>query len=357
MPRFLEDLAALLEHFRLAADLVGQAVVEVLEAVHVLELGLHAELLCPAAAQAHVAVAAHGALFHRAVGDAQRQVDLAQLLHEQARLLGRAQVGLGDQLGERGACAVVVHQRVRGAGDAAFAAADVHHLARVLLHMYARDAHVRGVAGLGARHVAAALAHVEAVQVDALLGGRAVHVEVEVAAHAERHGALRGLVVLRHVGVHVRFTVEHRVLLDVAVRGQARQHDGLDGRAVRHGQRARHPQAHGARVRVRLGAELQLAAAEHLGVERGELGMDLQADDGLPILEHLFELPHGYSPAFSTWNGSPPGASSRSDSPRFAAELAWWTPPEGSLSMHSPGRSTPGVASAASGMSAIDPSG
>ena len=83
MPRFLEDLAALLEHFRLAADLVGQAVVEVLEAVHVLELGLHAELLCPAAAQAHVAVAAHGALFHRAVGDAQRQVDLAQLLHEQ----------------------------------------------------------------------------------------------------------------------------------------------------------------------------------------------------------------------------------------------------------------------------------
>ena len=127
---------------------------------------------------------------------------------------------------------------------------------------------------------------------------RAVHVEVQVPAHAEGHRALRGLVVLRHVGVHVGLAVEHRVLLDVAVRGQARQHDGLDGRAVRHGQRAGKPQAHGARVRVRLGAELQLAAAEHLGVERGELGMDLEADDGLPVLQHLFELAHGYSPAF-----------------------------------------------------------
>ena len=105
---------------------------------------------------------------------------------------------------------------------------------------------------------------------------------------------------------------------------------------VRHGQRARQAQAHGTRVRVGLGAELQLAAAEHLGLERGELGVDLEADDGLPVLQHLFELPHVTHLPLRPAPGrprrrpvaqtvllartAPAGLPAR-------AELAWWTPP------------------------------
>ena len=104
-----------------------------------------------------------------------------------------------------------------------------------------------------------------------------------MAAHAERHGALRGLEVLRHIGIHVVLAVEHRMLLDVAVGGQAGEHNALDGGLVGHGQRARQAQANGAGVRVGVGAEFELATAEHLSVERSQLGMNLQADDGLPI--------------------------------------------------------------------------
>ena len=67
--RLLVDDAALLEHLGLAADLVGQPVVQVLEGVHVLQLGLGAERGGAAAAQRHVAVAAQGTFLHGAVGD------------------------------------------------------------------------------------------------------------------------------------------------------------------------------------------------------------------------------------------------------------------------------------------------
>ena len=290
--RFLVNLPALLEHLRLTADFVGQAVVEVFEGVHVLELGLYAELGRPAAAQADVAVAAHGAFLHRAVGDADGEEDLVQLLHEQARFLGRAQVGLGDELDERRARTVVVDKGMRCARDAALVAADVNHLARVFLHMDARDAHVRRVAGVGHGDVLVSVACAKARDVGAFLRRRAVDVEVEMTAHAECYGALRGLEVLRHVGVHVVLAVEHGVLLDVAVRGEAREHDRLDGGLVRHGKGAGQAQAHGAGVRVGCGAELQLAAAEHLRGKGGELGVDFQADDRFPILQYLLELLH-----------------------------------------------------------------
>ena len=66
----LIDDAALLEHLGLTADLVGKAIVQALKRVEVLELGLGAQLGLAAAAQRHVAVAAHGALLHGAVRNA-----------------------------------------------------------------------------------------------------------------------------------------------------------------------------------------------------------------------------------------------------------------------------------------------
>lgn len=41
-------------------------------------------------------------------------------------------------------------------------------------------------------------------------------------AHAECDRTLRDLEVLRHIGIHIVLAVEHRALLDVAIRGQAR---------------------------------------------------------------------------------------------------------------------------------------
>ena len=42
MARFLVDLATLFKHLGLTANLISQAVVQILERVHILELGLHA---------------------------------------------------------------------------------------------------------------------------------------------------------------------------------------------------------------------------------------------------------------------------------------------------------------------------
>ena len=163
--------------------------------------------------------------------------------------------------------------------------------------MDTRDAHVRRVTGIGDGDVLARLARLQAGDIAALLGRRTIDVQVEMTAHAECHRTLRGLEVLGHVGVHIVLAIEHAVLLDIAVRGQAGKHDGLDSSLVRHGQSARKAQAHRAGVRVRVGAELKLAAAEHLRVQRGQLGMDLQTDDCLPILQNLFKFTH-YSITF-----------------------------------------------------------
>ena len=236
----------------------------------------------------------------RAVRDPECEERLAQLLHKEARLLGRAQVGLGDELDQRGAAAVVVDEGLGRAADAALLAAHVHHLCGVLLHVDAEDADGRGVGAVGVlvdddggRGLHAAGGDVARLDVvGALVCALAGNLEVEVAVHGERDRALRGLEVLCHVGIEVVLAVEHRVLLDLAVRGQARHDDGLDGAAVGHGQGARHAQAHGADVGVRLVVVRQAAVAEHLCVERGELGVHLEADDGLPVLEDLGELLH-----------------------------------------------------------------
>ena len=168
---------------------------------------------------------------------------------------------------------------------------------------------VFGTGYVGGRGICVALlARLQIAQVDAFFGGSAVNVQIQMAAHAEGNGALRGLEVLGHVGVHIVLAVEHGALFDVAVGGQASQHDRLDGGLVRHRQRTGQAQAYRAGMGVGLGAEFQLAAAEHLGFEGGELGMDLQADNRFPIFEYLFELLHGYSPSFPSANAGATGA-------------------------------------------------
>ncbi len=284
MTGLLVDDAALLEHLGLATNLILERVVKVLERVEVLHLAARAELLRATTTQRDVAVAAHGARLHGAIGDADGEEDLAQLLHEEARLLRAAQVGLGHKLDERRAATVVVDERVVRAADTALGSADVHHLGGVLLHVDARDADMRGVGAI--------LGTLDLAVVKALLGTVGTDLDIEPATHAEGDGALRGLEVLGHVRIEIVLTVEHRVLHDLAVGGQTSQNDGLNGRAVGHGQSTGHAQAHRAHVGVGLVVVRKAAAAEHLGVERGELGVDLEADDRLPVLENVSDVPH-----------------------------------------------------------------
>ena len=342
MAGLLIDDAALLEHLGLAANLVGKAIVQALKRVEVLELGLGAQLGLAAAAQRHVAVAAHGTLLHGAVRNTQRHKDAAELLHKQASLLGRAQVGLGDKLNQRRAAAVVVDERLGRGGNAALGTAHVHHLGSVLLHVDAQDAnghrvgtvlatlghlqvgrivagqvtgalvalahgrrHGRGQAlgvGRGARQTLGLGLAKRAV---GALGGTATgHIQIQVTVHGKGDRTLRGLEVLGHIGIKVVLAIEHRVALDLAVGGETGLDDALDCLLVRHRQGAGQAQTHRAHVGVGLVIVTELAVAEHLGIECGELGMDLQADHGLPILQDLGKLLHYSSPPFPAKSGA-----------------------------------------------------
>ena len=110
MASLLIDDAALFEHLGLTANLVGKAIMQALERVEVLELGLGTQLGLATATKTHIAIAAHGALLHGAIGDAQGHKDATELFHKQACFLGRAQVGFGHELNERRAAAVVIDE-------------------------------------------------------------------------------------------------------------------------------------------------------------------------------------------------------------------------------------------------------
>ena len=93
----------------------------------------------PARPHRHVRVAAQAALFHVAVVDAEPDQDRAQAAEELGGVGRRPQVGLGDDLDERHAAAVVVDVGLAiGVGEAF-----VQRLAGVLFHVHARDADAR----------------------------------------------------------------------------------------------------------------------------------------------------------------------------------------------------------------------
>ena len=108
-------------------------------------------------------------------------------------------------------------------------------------------------------------------------------------AFTERHVVLGDLVVLRHVGIEVLLSMEEAVGGDLAVRCQPSEHREIDGSLVRHRQGTGHSQTHRTHPSVGLATEGDLTAAEHLRAARGELGVYLEADDGLPALEDLLE--------------------------------------------------------------------
>src|SRR5579859_5856187 len=254
--RLLHDAAAAVEHRGLARDLVGDGLLDEAERVDVLELDARAELRLARGADAHVGVAAEAPLFEVAVVDADEDEDVAQRAQVLRRLGRRAQVGLADDLDEGHAGAVQVD-------DARVRVVDV--LARVLLHVHARDADTPR---------------------------RAAHLDVEVPLVAERLVVLADLVALRQVRVEVVLAGEAARRGDGAREGQRGAHRHRDGVRVEHGQRARQPQAHRAHLRVGRRAVVGGAAAEGLAA-REQLRVHLQPDDGL--VRHCTECLGDYS--------------------------------------------------------------
>ena len=217
----------------------------------------------PALAHRHVGVHAHRAFLHVAVRDAERQPDSAQLLREAAGLFGRADVGLGDELHERGAGAVEVDERVGRARETTLRAAHVDHLAGVLFEVDARDADARGVRVLGVLEDVERAVSVRSMRCDDSV---AIDLDIEVTVLAERQVVLGDLVVLGHVGIEVVLAMELAPARDVAFDSKPAEHRGLDGVLVGHRQCSGQAEAHRADARVGLAAELDWAAAEHLGV-------------------------------------------------------------------------------------------
>ena len=164
-----------------------------------------------------------------------------------ARLLGRVDVGLGDDLAQRRAAAVVVDDRGVGAVDPA--------RTRRCARAWPRPP--RGGSGAAARRPAGrpSRAGCRTGRSGSSWPGR------------DRSSSCGG----RSTAGRSRSS-SARPIISAEVHGL-----GVDDR-----QRAGQAEADRARARVRRLAEAQLAAAEHLRA-RVELDVDLQADDGLPL--------------------------------------------------------------------------
>ena len=285
VPRLLDERLTVLERVPLPLLLEAQRAFERADRVEVLDLDLGAERGLARAPGRDVRVAAERPLLHPHVRDVERLERRAQLGEVGARLLGRAHVGFGHALDERHAGAVVVDEGVVGLPDPS-PGAHVRGLARVLLHVDARDADRPALA---------------------------VHLDLEPPADAHGQVVLADLVVLRHVGIEVVLPVEQRAGRDRRAEREPDPHDRLDRAFVRHRERARQAEADRADVRVRRRPERVAAPAEHLRVGR-ELDVALEPDHGLVRVRH--DAPSLSEPCVAAGRGRPSASRSAVATPR-----------------------------------------
>jgi hypothetical protein len=188
-------------------------------------------------------------------------------------LLGRAHVGLGDDLQQRRAGAVQVDARLA-------VEVLVQALAGVFLQVGAGELHHLLAVTDEERH-AAALHHRDLELADLVALGQ-VRVEVVLAGEDGQR---------RHLGAH----------------GQAEADGPLHRGAVQHRQRAGQGQVHRAGLGVGLGAEGGRGAAEDLGL-RGELDVVFQADHDLVATHELGLAAHLRNPPGCGGDGRSPAA-------------------------------------------------
>ena len=122
----------------LALDFILTGPLNRREGIHVLDLHLCAKGCIRPPPHGDVHIAAQRAFLHVAVAHPQVAHDAANLRGILRRLTAGAQIRLAHDLGQGHASAVVIHQRMGGAGQAI--AAGMHQLAGILLHMEPLDA-------------------------------------------------------------------------------------------------------------------------------------------------------------------------------------------------------------------------
>src|SRR5471032_371752 len=251
--RLLLHLTAGLVDLDLPRDLALDSLRREVERVHVLQLGAGTQLVAALRAHRHVYVEAHRALLELGIREAELDDGLPQQVQEALRSIGVVDVGRRDDLDERRAATVEVHECRRRTVDAA-RGRDMHVLRSVLLEVRADDPD---------RDVAVRRRHDEA------------------AVRAKRLVVLADLVRLRQVGIEVVLAVEHRALGNRAVKCDAELDALLDRTPVRDRQRAWERQADRAGLRVRLATGPVRTAAEHLRA-RLQRDVDLEPDHRLP---------------------------------------------------------------------------
>ncbi len=105
-------------------------------------------------------------------------------------------------------------------------------------------------------------------------------VEGDSAFRRQGELVLRDLIALGKVRIEVVLPGENGLLVDLAAERQGRSNGQLHGAAIQDRKRARQPEADGTQLGVGFGTEAGAAAAEDFS-GREELGVNLQADDGL----------------------------------------------------------------------------
>ena len=247
-PGLLFDHPAVLEDIDLALGLVADRLHDKAHRIDVLDLAPGAQFAARFANR-NIDVGAHRALLHIAVARADIAQDGPKFPDIGPGLFRGPHVGPGDDLHQRDPGAVEI--------DKGFVRVlVVQRLAGVLLQMEALNSHLLGFAV------------------------RKIEGDHPLAHH--RVLELGNLVALRQVGVKIVLAVEHRALVDPGAERQPGSDRLPDTFAVDHRQHPGHRRIDQADVIVGGAAEIGRRAGKQLGF-RDHLGMDLEADDHLPI--------------------------------------------------------------------------
>ena len=238
---FLDYRTAVFNDLPVALSLIFDRFFDVLERVHVLDLGPRAVLGGTDGTDRDVGIAAQAPLFHVAVRDAEVLNDLPELLEIGRSFLRRADVRIAHDFEKRHAAAVQV--------DVGIVADIVDRLARILLDVDPDEA-----------------------DLPASLAG----IDMDRAFTADRLLVLRDLVAFGQVGIKIVLPGQHRMGRNGAPECKAELDGILHDPPVEDRKGARQRKADRAYIVVRRPAELSGTAAECLAFS-AELTVDLEA--------------------------------------------------------------------------------
>ena len=248
-PRFLVDLATILENGDLAPRLDLDGLADEADRIDVLDLAARAQRRTRTPDR-DIDVRAEIALLHIAIAGAEIAQDLAQLGHIGLRLLGRAKVRLRDDFHQRDTGAVQINKGI----------------VRILI--------MDRLAGI--------LLQVQPLDPDHDRLGLPRHIDDNLALTHDRFGELADLVALGQIGIEIVLPIETRLAVDLRLQAQPGPNRLRDAFAIDDGEHARHGRIDKAHMRVRLAAKSGRGPGKKLGL-RIDLRVDLHTDDDFPI--------------------------------------------------------------------------